>query len=53
LDLFEKCSPFTFDHLTIEYLKRLRFVRYVLLKYAMHVANASQKSTEGDNGRAQ
>ena len=53
LDLFEKCSPFTFDHLTIEYLKRLRFVRYVLLKYAMHVANASKKSTEGDNGRAQ
>jgi glycosyltransferase involved in cell wall biosynthesis len=53
LDLFEKCSPFTFDHPTIEYLKRLRFVRYVLLKYAMHVANASKKSTEGDNGRAQ
>jgi glycosyltransferase involved in cell wall biosynthesis len=53
LDLFEKCSPFTFDHLTIEYLKRLRFVRYVLLKYALHVAKASQKSTEGDNDRAQ
>jgi glycosyltransferase involved in cell wall biosynthesis len=53
LDLFEKCAPLTFDHLTIEYLKRLRFVRYLLLKYALNVAKASQKSTEGDNGRAQ
>jgi len=53
LDLFEKCSPFTFDHLTIEYLKRLHFVRYVLLKYVLHVAKASQTSTEGDNGRVQ
>jgi glycosyltransferase involved in cell wall biosynthesis len=52
-ELFESCSPIPFDRLTIEYLKRLRFVRYVLLKYAMHVANASKKSTEGDNGRAQ
>jgi glycosyltransferase involved in cell wall biosynthesis len=53
LDRFEKCSPLTFDQLAIAYLKRLRFVRYVLLKYALHVANASQTSTEGDNGRAQ
>ena len=52
-ELFESCSPIPFDRLTIAYLKRLRFVRYVLLKYALHVAKASQKSTEGDNDRAQ
>ena len=52
-ELFESCSPIPFDRLTIAYLKRLRFVRYVLLKYALHVAKASQKSTEGDIDRAQ
>lgn len=53
LELFEKCSPLTFDDLTAAYLKRLRLVRYALLKYVLHCAKASQKSTEGDNGRAQ
>jgi hypothetical protein len=52
-ELFESCSPIPFDRMTIAYLKRLRFVRYVRLKYALHVAKASQKSTEGDNDRAQ
>lgn len=53
LELFEKCSPLTFDDLTRAYLKRLRLVRYVLLKYVLDCAKASQKSTAGDNGRAQ
>ena len=52
-ELFESCSPIPFDRMTIAYLKRLRFVRYFRLKYALHVAKASQKSTEGDNDRAQ
>jgi len=52
-ELFESCSPIPFDRMTIAYLKRLRFVRYFRLKYALHVAKASQKSTEGDNDWAQ
>ncbi len=53
LDHFEKCSPLTFDDLTVAYLKRSRLIRYGLLKYVLYRAKTSQKSTARDNGRAQ
>lgn len=40
LELFEQCAPINFEQLTVEYLKRLRFVRYALLKYVLHLANS-------------
>ena len=49
---FEKCAPIRFDNLAIEYLKRLRLIRYVLLKYVQYLAEKSQRSAEGDSGRA-
>jgi hypothetical protein len=52
LDHFEKCSPLTFDDLTVAYLKRSRLIRYGLLKYVLYRAKTSQKSTARDNGRA-
>ena len=48
LELFEKCAPIRFEQLTIEYIKRLRLVRYALLKYALYLANPSEKSTTSD-----
>ena len=53
LALFEECAPIKFEQLAIEYLKRLRLVRYALLKHAMYLANRSPKSARGDSGRAQ
>lgn len=52
LEQFQKCAPMQFQQLARQYLKRLRFLRYVLLKYTVHLANRSQTSALGDTGLA-
>lgn len=52
LEQFEKCAPMHFDKLAVHYLKRLRLLRYLLLKYALYLANRSHTSDLGDTGLA-
>jgi len=52
LKQFEACAPMHFQQLAFQYLKRLRFLRYVLLKYTVHLANRLPNSTARDNGNA-
>ena len=53
LDEFKKCTPIQFEKLAVQYLKRLRFIRFALLKYALHLANRSQILAVSDTGLAQ
>lgn len=52
LDEFKKCTPIQFEKLAVQYLKRLRFIRFALLKYALHLANRSQILAVSDTGLA-
>lgn len=37
---WQSCSPISFERLTIHYLKRLRLIRYALLRYFLHKSQA-------------
>lgn len=52
LEQFEKCASINFEQLAVQYLKRLRLLRYVLLKYTLNLANRSQTSALNDTGSA-
>ena len=52
LKQFEACAPMHFQQLAFQYLKRMRLLRYVLLKYVVYLANRSQTSALGDTGLA-
>lgn len=41
LTAWQSCSPIAFEHLAVEYIKRLRFIRYANLKYFLRLAKAS------------